>query len=134
MNRQKVFIVIIIIVIVIIGTIIGYVLLTGNRSSVVQEVNVENREKDILSNTNIEIVNIIEGSGDLRFRALGSMPTNLRNKLPDSRSSEFIDYFYSEDLGIALSYEIRASINSDEYFTITPSDFATNSGTISTYC
>jgi hypothetical protein len=130
MNRKKVFMGIIIIGIVIIGIIIVYVLLLGNRSSMVQEINVENREEDVLISTNTAIDNITEGSGDLRFRALGSMPTNLRNKLPDSRSSEFIDYFYSEEFGIALSYEIRASINSEEYFMITPSDFATNSGTI----
>jgi len=135
MNQKKIKALTIVTILIVIIVIFIYLLPRDNSSSITQERNKDSIEKNSNADINNSIENssaineIVQGSGDLRFRYLGIMPTNLRNKLPDSRSSEFIDYFYSKALGIAFTYEIR-DINADKYIAITSPEIDSTSSII----
>jgi hypothetical protein len=124
MNRRAIIIWGIVGLVVIIGIILTYILLRNNGSS--DTVNIE--QGDITnSNTdeNIELPNESEsesiegrqGSGDYYYWSI--MPTKLQSQFRNPRESGLLDYFYSQELGIAFSYEVIA-IGTDKYVTVSP--------------
>lgn len=125
MNRRTIIIWGIVVGIAIIGIVATYIFLGNNGSSGTesQEVDTSNEQPIDLNNStdfNNSINTTIDpnqGSGDYYYWSI--MPLRLQAKLPSPRGSSIIDHFYSQDIGIAFSYEVIA-INSDKYITITP--------------
>jgi hypothetical protein len=125
MNRKAIIIWGIVGLIAIIGIILTYILLRNNGSS--DTVNTGNQDNITNSNTDentvlpneseIESIEGRQGSGDYYYWSI--MPTKLQSQLRNPRESGLLDYFYSQDLGIAFSYEVIA-IGSDKYVTVSP--------------
>jgi hypothetical protein len=128
MNRRAIIIWGIVGLIAIMGIILTYILLRNNGSSDTKNTgnqdNITNGNTDdntVLPNeseiTNIELLD--EGSGD--YYSWYTMPTKLQSQFKNLRESGHLDYFYSQDLGIAFSYEAMA-IGTDKYIQISPED------------
>lgn len=125
MNRKAIIIWGIVGLIAIIGIILTYILLRNNGSS--DTLNTGNQDNITNGNTDdntvlpneseIESIEGRQGSGDYYYWTI--MPTKLQSQFRNPRESGLLDYFYSQDLGIAFSYEVIA-IESDKYVTVSP--------------
>ncbi len=113
MNRRTIIIWGAIIGIAIIGIVATYIFLGNNGSfdTVSQEEDPSNEQSIDLNNTDTTnsvntAIDPNQGSGDYYYWSI--MPTELKSKLPEPNRSVSIDHFYSSELGIALSYEVRS--------------------------
>jgi hypothetical protein len=128
MNRRAIIIWGIVGLVAIIGIILTYILLRNNGSSDTKNTTSQNQNEEVNQlntdpNTNIsEGTENREGSGDYYYWSI--MPTKLQSQFRNPRESGLLDYFYSQELGIALSYEVIA-IGTDKYVTVSSNDSTT---------
>jgi hypothetical protein len=132
MSRKAIIIWGIVIAVAVIGIVITYILLNNGFSNSNQNTNTGNNNTENVANNNnlpteenIDSIEQAQGSGDYYYWSI--MPIRLQSKLPNPRNSSSLDYYYSQELGIAFSYEVISLIDKNKFINITPPEASTNS-------
>lgn len=133
MSKKAIIIWGIVIAIAIIGIVATAVLL-NNGSSANNSNNKNNSSNNSNSANNTNTTNIpteqnIERNLDYSY-VRQTIPNNLQSKLPESKNSNVIDYYYSKDLGIAFAYEVISLVDKNNFINITPPENAGTPNTI----
>lgn len=133
MSRKAIIIWGIVIAVAIVGIVLTYILLNNGFSNSKQNTNTADNNAQNIANSNnslpteenIQSIEQGQGSGDYYYWSI--MPIRLQSKLPNPRNSSSLDYYYSQELGIAFSYEVISLIDKNKFINITPPEARSNS-------